>query len=320
MFPGSAGAAYQVLAGMQLGVKVVVASGVVGAWLYLRTLQNDIGKLAVLTCELRTTVRIAAATADGASLDKVRVSISCNEDGTFLVYTMPDAAGTLGSRCSSPASSSSQAPQELPSEVQPVIPVEAITEEAGAEHVLNNWVQKVCEFGMSGRCHSLTALFHFGYTAWKQLMHSSLQGERWGMESVEDISPGHIAEEEEKQSQVLFKEEPIDWQCEAQDRTHTLLTKLHELRKTPQKSPHTMTDTIQKKVESRLLAPSSPCLSTATRDSGVNSRESTHCLTPRDGSQDESGSPVFEADKTWLTDKEIGATAEPGKDLVRNGF
>ena len=39
----------------------------------------------------------------------------------------------------------------------------------------------------------------------------------------------------------------IDWQCEAQDRTHTLLTKLHELRKTPQKSPHTMTDTIQKK-------------------------------------------------------------------------
>ena len=99
-------------------------------------------------------------------------------------------------------------------------------------------------------------------------------------------------------------------------------------------------------VESRLLAPSSPCLSTATRDSGVNSRESTHCvlvseddtkgagasaiepvspcsgLTPRDGSQDESGSPVFEAptvrkmmllhfgaacrleaDKTWLTDK-----------------
>ncbi|OLP74917.1 hypothetical protein AK812_SmicGene45398 [Symbiodinium microadriaticum] len=96
------------------------------------------------------------------------------------------------------------------------------------------------------------------------------------------------------------------------DRTNTLLTKLHELRKTPQKSPHTMTDNIQKKVESRLLAPSSPCLSTATRDSGVNSRESTHCLTPRDGSQDESGSPVFEADKTWLTDKEIGATAESG--------
>ena len=28
-------------------------------------------------------------------------------------------------------------------QVQPVIPVEAITEEAGAEHVLNNWVQKV---------------------------------------------------------------------------------------------------------------------------------------------------------------------------------
>ncbi|CAE7038727.1 CID4, partial [Symbiodinium sp. CCMP2456] len=174
-----------------------------------KTLQNDIGKLAVLTCELRTTVRIAAAAADCASLDKVRVSISCNEDGTFLVYTMPDAAGTLGSRCSSPASSSSQAPQEIPSEaVQPVIPVEAITEEVGAEHVLNNWVQKVCEFGMSGRCHSLTALFHFGYTAWKQSMHSSLQSEHWGMESVEDISPGHIAEEEEKQSQVLFKEEP----------------------------------------------------------------------------------------------------------------
>ncbi|OLP80993.1 Polyadenylate-binding protein-interacting protein 4 [Symbiodinium microadriaticum] len=256
---------------------------------------------------------------------------------------------------SSPASSSSQAPQELPSEVQPVIPVEAITEEAGAEHVLNNWVQKVCEFGMSGRCHSLTALFHFGYTAWKQSMHASLQSEHWGMESVEDISPGHIAEEEEKQSQVLFKEEPmstsacrvgtrqpfgpaaqqlavplrvparvmegsctlpaaLDGGIADVDRTNTLLTKLHELRKTPQKSPHTMTDNIQKKVESRLLAPSSPCLSTATRDSGVNSRESTHCLTPRDGSQDESGSPVFEADKTWLTDKEIGATAESGKE------
>ncbi|CAJ1372110.1 unnamed protein product [Effrenium voratum] len=66
----------------------------------IKTLQNDIGKLAALTCELRMTSRHASAAA--SVTPKFRISISCNEDGTFLVYTVPDAAGVLGSQCPGP--------------------------------------------------------------------------------------------------------------------------------------------------------------------------------------------------------------------------
>jgi len=45
-------------------------------------------------------------------------------------------------------------------------------------------------------------------------MHGFPQRAHWGMESVEDVSPGHIAEEEEKHSQVNFKEDlPADSQA-----------------------------------------------------------------------------------------------------------
>mmetsp|Transcript_21151 Transcript_21151/g.39757 ORF Transcript_21151/g.39757 Transcript_21151/m.39757 type:complete len:404 (+) Transcript_21151:66-1277(+) len=99
----------------------------------------------------------------------------------------------------------------------------------------------------------------------------------------------------------------------ASDPANTLLTKLHELRKTTQKASHTITESIKKKVENQLAAPTSPCLSTAT-DSGVNSRESTHSLTPREGSLEEC-SPVFEAaQKSWLTDKEISAAEGEAKE------
>ncbi|CAJ1358196.1 unnamed protein product [Effrenium voratum] len=59
--------------------------------LFARTLQNDIGRM---------TSRHASAAA--SVTPKFRISISCNEDGTFLVYTVPDAAGVLGSQCPGP--------------------------------------------------------------------------------------------------------------------------------------------------------------------------------------------------------------------------
>ena len=48
----------------------------------VKTLQNDIGKLAVLTCELRLSDRHSSA-AGGAS-PTFRVSISCNEAPNML--------------------------------------------------------------------------------------------------------------------------------------------------------------------------------------------------------------------------------------------
>jgi len=172
-----------------------------------RTLQNDIGKLAALTCELRLADHHGSAALADRESSSMRVSISCNEDGTFVVYTVPDAAGVLGSQCSTPASSESQASveehQENDHENASVLPTGDDSKTEG--DLQSQWVHKVCEFGMSGRCHSLTALFHFGYTTWKQLMHGTQSA--WGMESVEDVSPGHIAEEE--QIQEVPKEEGL---------------------------------------------------------------------------------------------------------------
>eukprot|EP00434_Breviolum_minutum_P025917 symbB.v1.2.022912.t1/scaffold2052.1/size91004/7 len=92
----------------------------------------------------------------------------------------------------------------------------------------------------------------------------------------------------------------------------TLLTKLHELRSS---KTHAITESIKKKVENQLAAPSSPCLSTATHDSGLNSHESTRSLTPREGTPETSPSESATTatpgsrqhkETTWRTDKEIG--------------
>eukprot|EP00434_Breviolum_minutum_P025916 symbB.v1.2.022911.t1/scaffold2052.1/size91004/6 len=302
-----------------------------------RTLQNDIGKLAALTCELRLADHHGSAALADRESSSMRVSISCNEDGTFVVYTVPDAAGVLGSQCMDPGAhlkdsdmefwkqadaaqtlhkdlvrkyrlrqvqssgdkaseiwtaygsleellegmeqrylelcqandtedeplgersddsdghrhlvdslqqrlldqqmiaqklredlSAQKLEEERAQEAEVKLLAEAKVFEASVEEHQENdhenasvlptgddsktegdlqsqWVHKVCEFGMSGRCHSLTALFHFGYTTWKQLMHGTQSA--WGMESVEDVSPGHIAEEE--QIQEVPKEEGL---------------------------------------------------------------------------------------------------------------
>lgn len=133
----------------------------------VHVLQNDKGRTAALECELR------APFAHGLSSDvPAWVSISCNEDGTFLVYTAPDVAavpspiaGTSSSLQEHPLGSDLQAEEEAP--LTSAANTAASTP-AGAE-LLRRWVEQVCAFGMSGRCHSLTALFHFGYTASKQL-------------------------------------------------------------------------------------------------------------------------------------------------------
>jgi len=173
---------------------------------YLRiitTLQNDIGKLAALECQLRTS--------PGGEVASARASISCNEDGTFLVYTVPDVSSALagsarGPSCASsasslgdgvrlPASSSmhSPCPNVIDSTVSstdvigssvhgPSLPCDGV-------ELLRRWVQQVCEFGMSGRCHSLTALFHFGYNVWKQ--------------TLRETTSEHIAEEEERPREAI---------------------------------------------------------------------------------------------------------------------
>jgi len=90
----------------------------------------------------------------------------------------------------------------------------------------------------------------------------------------------------------------------------TLLTKLHELRSSKTQA---ITESIKKKVESHLAAPTSPCLSTATHDSGLNSRDSTRSLTPREGTPETSPSEsnVDDHVQTFRTDKEIsGATSQ----------
>lgn len=164
----------------------------------IQTLQNDTGKLAVLECEL-----LMPSRADDEA--PVRISISCNEDETFLAYLVPDVSSVLGLGSQAPSAAAScggsdsqgessdfvaEHPADAAEEAAAEAAAAAFEGDGGAEasvvdgvggatgvapaadnrELLRRWVAQVCEFGMSGRCHSLTALFHFGYTAWKQLL------------------------------------------------------------------------------------------------------------------------------------------------------
>lgn len=192
----------------------------------IQTLQNNIGKMEALTCELRIPSRPADAGSPnrGYSTDGgVRANISCNEDGTFLVYAMLNGTRLYSHGSSLPSSCNSQSGSEVdPEESTPdlgnLASSKPCTDTAGASGVsadhsrecrdsatglLDGWVQRVNEFGMSGRCHSLTSLFHFGYTVWKQLWQAPR-----GMEAVEDTSPSQIAENQENSSKVLSREVP----------------------------------------------------------------------------------------------------------------
>eukprot|EP00930_Biecheleria_cincta_P095413 TRINITY_DN87376_c0_g1_i1.p1 TRINITY_DN87376_c0_g1~~TRINITY_DN87376_c0_g1_i1.p1 ORF type:complete len:812 (+),score=116.85 TRINITY_DN87376_c0_g1_i1:121-2556(+) len=194
----------------------------------IQTLQNNIGKMEALTCELRIPSRPAAAGTSNSGYctdGGVRANISCHEDGTFLVYAMLSGAHLYSHGSSLPSSSNSQAGSEVdPEEPTPDLgnPVSSkhCTDAAGpsgaladqcrdsSTGLLDVWVQQVNEFGMSGRCHSLTSLFHFGYTVWKQLWQDTQVN--WGMEVVEDTSPCQTAENEEKDnsSKVPSRGEP----------------------------------------------------------------------------------------------------------------
>lgn len=193
----------------------------------IQTLQNNIGKMEALTCELRIPSRPAAAGSSnsGNCTDGgVRANISCHEDGTFLVYAMLSGAHLYSHGSSLPSSCNSQAGSEGPEEPIPDLgnlasskPCADTAGSSGAQAdqfrdsatgLLDGWVQQVNEFGMSGRCHSLTSLFHFGYTVWKQLWQDTQV--HWGMEVVEDTSPSQTADNEEKEnsSKVLPTREP----------------------------------------------------------------------------------------------------------------
>eukprot|EP00929_Paragymnodinium_shiwhaense_P069844 TRINITY_DN35278_c0_g1_i1.p1 TRINITY_DN35278_c0_g1~~TRINITY_DN35278_c0_g1_i1.p1 ORF type:complete len:662 (+),score=165.89 TRINITY_DN35278_c0_g1_i1:64-2049(+) len=199
----------------------------------IQVLQNDIGKLAALECELRLPFG-----KKGYS-EPVRVSISCNEDGTFLVYTVHDVAATpvagsvpgsdnsedgVGDDTSAPVAASVPSSNSVVGPTSPVAASPSGDETAStgqspphsggeatssSDHgsteqreLLRKWVAQVCEFGMSGRCHSLTALFHFGYTAWKQMLgeHRPMSplAHSWGENRPEQsAAKTRIAEEEE---------------------------------------------------------------------------------------------------------------------------
>lgn len=182
---------------------------------YLRinqTLQNEIGKLASLECELRV------PSGNGEDV-QVRTNISCNEDDTFLVYLVPEVS-TLqgcssaqefsGSEASCPTSRAVGAMTAVETEGQQaesVVPEIDEQRPPDGYELRRRWVTEVAEFGMSGRCHSLTALFHFGYTTWKQLgcgsTGNSVARGIWGAALRESArSPGHIAEEEERRSEA----------------------------------------------------------------------------------------------------------------------
>lgn len=199
---------------------------------YLRiaqTLQNETGKLAALECELRMP--------QSAGASQARTSVSCNEDGTFFVYTVPDFSTLPRSPTSSSfGSQAGEAPDSLPAEARkedgsegPLALQEDIARvgqpdavatsghtgvaaSTGAaaprdgSELLRLWVKQVCEFGMSGCCHSLTALFDFGYSAWKQLLQDSPTNDPWAVRPRDqELSRGHIAEEEER---PMREEEP----------------------------------------------------------------------------------------------------------------
>lgn len=133
-----------------------------------QVLQNNTGKLAALECEL------AVGRADGRC-GSGGISISCNEDGTFLVYALPDAAAASAEPMCAAVPSSCCAQ-------------DSFSQDTSVAH----WIEQVLGFGMSGRCHSLTALFQFGHNVWKQLLRDS-----------HIHLNGQIAEEDERQRNEL---------------------------------------------------------------------------------------------------------------------
>eukprot|EP00913_Durusdinium_trenchii_P035663 g33372.t1 len=192
----------------------------------IKTLQNDIGKLAALTCELRMADRHRSSAAAGlGAQNAVRY-----QDGTFVVYAVPDAAGVLGSQCSSPASSEDKASHLEPSErSSEALPSREDSRIAEPSDVMSQWVHKAIKSHLdyvdSPTLSNLTGLRiwhewtlsqpHCPLSLWvhdveavsclpmaessvcnpcgTRLMHGTQSA--WGMESVEDVSPGHIAED-----------------------------------------------------------------------------------------------------------------------------
>jgi len=73
---------------------------------------------------------------------------------------------------------------------------EVSSQTCGAGQLLRSWVEQVSEFGMSGRCQSLTALFHFGYTLWSACKRGVCVGD--GSLPAGGEMPAKIAEEEER--------------------------------------------------------------------------------------------------------------------------
>jgi len=176
---------------------------------YLRitqVLQNDIGKLAALECELQQggwSSFSGGACPSCASTPPVRIHISCHEDGTFLVYASSGASSSCcpaeGPQTAAAASISGGSSKAVgstapASELQGHAPVSE--ERASGSGRTCQWVEQVCAFGTSGRCHSLTALFHFGHSAWKQLFMLDARPPRWF--GPHGQAPDHIAEEEER--------------------------------------------------------------------------------------------------------------------------
>jgi len=175
----------------------------------IQTLQNDTGKLAALECELRFPAR-------NGGRAMARISISCNEDGTFLVYLVPTLAMPAVRGPSIASSSSAQGecgeigdatdnalPQQMPElstngadNIAGAASSWSSPEESG-DLLLRNWIEQVSEFGTSGQCHSLTAFFHFGYDTWKQILGDSRIEGLWQVGTAEE-TPAHIAEEEER--------------------------------------------------------------------------------------------------------------------------
>jgi len=150
-----------------------------------QVLQNNTGKLAALECEL------AVGRADGRC-GSGGISISCNEDGTFLVYALPDAAAASAEPMCAAVPSSCCAQEDSFSQDTSVAATLGRPLAHSGDFLPAHWIEQVRGFGMSGRCHSLTALFQFGHNVWKQLLRDS-----------HIHLNGQIAEEDERQRNEL---------------------------------------------------------------------------------------------------------------------
>mmetsp|Transcript_64869 Transcript_64869/g.120682 ORF Transcript_64869/g.120682 Transcript_64869/m.120682 type:complete len:519 (-) Transcript_64869:74-1630(-) len=174
----------------------------------MQVLQNDTGKLAALECELAQGPRqqigsgCSAGQNSRASTPTVRINISCNEDGTFLVYAFNNASSSSTAKAEEavngmPSLQSAAVSSSLPEGA-------ADTSPSANQNRTAQWVEQVCAFGTSGRCHSLTALFHFGHGVWKQLF-SDQRPPRW-RSGPHGQTPEHIAEEEERLREDMEEE------------------------------------------------------------------------------------------------------------------